>query len=209
MWKNFLFFSNPRRPPEVKGPKSAKFDPTNHISAWHLDLVHPFWTIFDMNILLDPRNKPVEFIFDFLKIQDGHRRSKIEVQHNYGSKSHFGLANGFRSFDLDKIWQEDTSQTQEQDYGRFFYLSQNPRDPVFSQTHVFKDKECNEGIICVLRPLQLPQNQSKIAAIWVKVGVLRLNTYSRGVILLWEILIYGSINYWFKYLHKTAFFFSY
>ena len=46
MWKNFLFFSNPRRPPEVKGPKSAKFDPTNHISAQHLDPVHPIWTKF-------------------------------------------------------------------------------------------------------------------------------------------------------------------
>ena len=30
----------------------------------------------DMNILLDPRNKPAEEFFIFLKIQDGRRRSK-------------------------------------------------------------------------------------------------------------------------------------
>ena len=39
----------------------------------------------------------------------------------------------------------------------------------------------------------------KMAAIWVKIGVLRLNTYSRGVILLWELQIDGSINYWFHF----------
>ena len=39
-------------------------------------------------------------------------------------------------------------------------------------------------------------NYFKMAAIWVKIGVLRLNTYSRGVILLWELQIDGSINYW-------------
>ena len=37
----------------VKGLKSTKFDPTNHIFARHLDLVHQIWTTFGMNILLD------------------------------------------------------------------------------------------------------------------------------------------------------------
>ena len=35
-----------------------------------------------------------------------------------------------------------------------------------------------------------------MAAIWFKIGVLRSNTYSRGVILLWELQIDASINYW-------------
>ena len=41
----------------------------------------------------------------------------------------------------------------------------------------------------------------KMATVWVKNGVLRLNTYSRGVILLWELQIYGSINYWLWIAH--------
>jgi hypothetical protein len=44
---------NPRWPPEVKGPKSTKFDPTNHILARHLDIVHQIWTKSGMKILLD------------------------------------------------------------------------------------------------------------------------------------------------------------
>ena len=51
---------NPSWPLEVKGPKSTKFDSTNHISAWHLDPVHPIWTKFGMGIILDPTNKPVQ-----------------------------------------------------------------------------------------------------------------------------------------------------
>ena len=39
-------------------------------------------------------------------------------------------------------------------------------------------------------------NYLKMAAIWVKVVILRLNTYSLGVILLWELQIDRSINYW-------------
>ena len=59
--------------------------------APHLDLVHPIWTIFGMDILLDPRNKPTEEICILLKIQDGRWRSKIEFQHNFGSKITFRL----------------------------------------------------------------------------------------------------------------------
>ena len=40
------------------------------------DPVHPIRTIFGMDILLDPRNKPAEEFFVFLKIQDGCLRSK-------------------------------------------------------------------------------------------------------------------------------------
>jgi len=43
---------NLRWPPEVKGQKSTKFDPTNHILARHLDLVHQIWTKSGINILL-------------------------------------------------------------------------------------------------------------------------------------------------------------
>ena len=55
---------NPRWLPAVKGPKSSKFDPTNPISARHLDLIHQIWTKFVMNILLDPTNK---FAHDFIR----------------------------------------------------------------------------------------------------------------------------------------------
>ena len=43
----------------------------------NLDPVHRIQTKFGMDILLDPRNKPAEEFFIFLKIQDGRRRSKI------------------------------------------------------------------------------------------------------------------------------------
>ena len=60
----FLIVQDGRR--RSKCPKLVKFDPTNHISAPHLDPVHPIWTIFDMDILLDPTNNPADF-FIFLK----------------------------------------------------------------------------------------------------------------------------------------------
>ena len=55
----------------VKGPKSTKFYPRNHISARHLDLVHEIWTNFGMNIVLDPSNKPEQELFIYRKIPDG------------------------------------------------------------------------------------------------------------------------------------------
>ena len=51
---------NPRWPSEVKGKKSSKFGPTNHLSARHLDLIHLIWTKFGRQILLNPRNKLTE-----------------------------------------------------------------------------------------------------------------------------------------------------
>ena len=44
----------------------------------NLDPVHRIQTKFGMDILLDPRNKPAEEFFIFLKIQDGRRRSKVQ-----------------------------------------------------------------------------------------------------------------------------------
>ena len=69
---------NPRWPPEVKGLKSTKFDPQNHISARHLVLVHQIWTKFCMNIQLDPSNKPAQEFLIYPKIQDGRWGSKVQ-----------------------------------------------------------------------------------------------------------------------------------
>ena len=52
---------------------------------------------------------------------------KLNFDKISAQKSHFDLANGSCSSDLDKIWQEHTTQTQEQAYGRIFDFSQNPR----------------------------------------------------------------------------------
>jgi hypothetical protein len=54
----------------------------NHILAWHLDPVLLIWIKFGMDILVDPRNKPMEEFFIFLKIQDGRLRSKVQNRPN-------------------------------------------------------------------------------------------------------------------------------
>ena len=59
---------NPRWPPEVKGPKSTKFDPTNHILARHLVPVYQIWTKFCIDILLEPSNKPAQQFLIYRKI---------------------------------------------------------------------------------------------------------------------------------------------
>ena len=67
---------NPRWTLEVKGPKSTKFDSTNHISARHLDPVHAIWTKGGIGMdILDPKNKPVQEFLILRKIQDGRRGS--------------------------------------------------------------------------------------------------------------------------------------
>ncbi len=76
--------------------------------AWHLGPVHLIWLTFRMDILVDPRNKPVEEFFLKSKMAAGGQKlnfDKISAQ-----KSHFGLANGSLSSDLDKIWQAYTTQ---------------------------------------------------------------------------------------------------
>ena len=89
----------------------TNFDPTNYISARHLDPVHSIWTKFGMVIQNDPRNKPVEEFFIFLKIQDARRPGgqKLNLNKISAQKSHFSLANGSRSSDLNKILQEHTT----------------------------------------------------------------------------------------------------
>ena len=87
--RNFHFSQNPRWPAAVKGPKLAKFDPTNHISAPHLDPVHLIWTIFDMGILVDPRNKAADFFFHFSQNPKWPPPVNIKFRHNFGSKITF------------------------------------------------------------------------------------------------------------------------
>ena len=50
----------------------------NHIFWNDSDPVHPIYTKFGMDILLDIRNKPADEFFIFIKIQDGRRRSKVQ-----------------------------------------------------------------------------------------------------------------------------------
>ena len=48
--KNFSFIAKSKM---AAGGQRSKIDSTNHILALHLDPVHPIWTKFDMDILLD------------------------------------------------------------------------------------------------------------------------------------------------------------
>ena len=64
----FHLSQNPRWPPAVKDPNSAKFDPANHISAQHSNRAHPIMTRCGIDILLDPRNKPAVQLFISSKI---------------------------------------------------------------------------------------------------------------------------------------------
>lgn len=60
----------------------TKFDPTNYISARHLNPVHPIWTKFGMNIKVEHRNKAAGEFSNFLEIQDGCWRSNHRVNVN-------------------------------------------------------------------------------------------------------------------------------
>ena len=57
----------------------------------NLDPVHRIQTKFGMDILLDPRNKPAEEFFIFLKIQDGRRLSKVQNRPNFTPQIKFWL----------------------------------------------------------------------------------------------------------------------
>ena len=105
----FIFCQKPRWPPAVKSPKLAKFDPANHISAWHLDPVYPIWTKCGIGILLELRNKPAEEFFIYPKIQDGRQQSKVPNRPNLTRKSHFGPPFRSRSSDLHKMWHRHTT----------------------------------------------------------------------------------------------------
>ena len=97
---------NPRWPPGVKGPKSTKFDHTNHISARHLDLVHQILTKLGMTVLLDHTNKFVQDFLSLHKIQYGRLRSNVQNQPNLTPKITFWLGNwiSFIRFKQNLAW---------------------------------------------------------------------------------------------------------
>ena len=78
-----------------KSSKIDQIDPTNHISTQHLDTVFLIWTKFGMYILYT--------IYIFIKIQDECWCSKLNFDKILAQISHFGLANGSCSSDLEKI----------------------------------------------------------------------------------------------------------
>ena len=59
------------------------------------------WTTFDMDVLVDPRNMPVEEFLIFLKIQDGHQWSKIEFQIKMRLKNHISA---WQTVHIHPIW---------------------------------------------------------------------------------------------------------
>ena len=63
-----------------------------------------------MDILTDPKNKHVEEFFIFSKSKMAAGGQKLNFDIISAQKTHFGLANGSLSSDLDKIWQADTTQ---------------------------------------------------------------------------------------------------
>ena len=89
-------------------PVKCNFDPKNHISAWQMDPFHLNLTKFGRKILLNPRNKLVEEFFFKSKMAAGGQKLNFDIIS--AQKSHLGLANGYLSSNLDKIWQADTIQ---------------------------------------------------------------------------------------------------
>ncbi len=83
--KYFGFSQNSRSRLLVKGPKSTKFDPTNHVAAYYLEIRLQKNFHYSQN----PRWPPVV--------------KKINFDKKLARKSHFGLANGSHSSDLDKF----------------------------------------------------------------------------------------------------------
>ena len=63
-------------------------DPQNERFWKNSDLVHLIWTQFGMDILIDPRNKPAEEFFIFLKIQDGRQRSNVKKSAKFNPTNH-------------------------------------------------------------------------------------------------------------------------
>ena len=70
---DFLNFGKNKKK-NVVAPKSGKKSCGGATVTYYFFLPY---TKFGMDILHDPRNKPAEEFFIFLKIQDGRRRSKI------------------------------------------------------------------------------------------------------------------------------------
>ena len=108
--KNFTFFLKSKM---AAGGQKFATRYTYECFCNNLDPVHRIQTKFGMDILLDHRNKLMEDFFNFLKIQDGRRRSKIEFRYNFGSKFTFRLGKWIPFIR----------------FGIIFVLSQNPRWP--------------------------------------------------------------------------------
>ena len=152
-----------------------------------------------MDILLSPRIKPTEQFLSFLisrwhPSDKGPKLTKFDPT-NYISTRHLDMVHLMNFCDL----------------------SQNPRWPLWPpfqqitksvitwkvyklETHLYLDP-CFQGLgmqwSYLLRDMiSATTPKFKMAVIWVKIGVWRLNTYWRGVIILWELQIDGSINYW-------------
>ena len=56
----------------------AEIDSLNYILAQQTVSVCLILTKFAMDILLDPKNKPVQEFVIYIKIQDGHQGSKVK-----------------------------------------------------------------------------------------------------------------------------------
>ena len=153
-----------------------------------------------MDILLDPRNNRAEefIIFSKSKMAAAAITANYEIAHNLKSiqlrypiffprpmfsRVRNTMKLSFALLDLSNYLkiQNGRRNWRFQTYSRgalYFFFQ-------FSQTHVFKGKECNEAIICVLRSQQLPQNSkwpSKLAF---------LDLFARRLIL----LFYDHSNY--------------
>ena len=59
--------------------KTTNFDPINHISARYFNPIHPIWTEIGMDIELDTRNMHADEFSFFLKIEDGRRGQKLNL----------------------------------------------------------------------------------------------------------------------------------
>ena len=82
---NKLIFSSHRRALQTAlsqragAAAAAAVEGKFHIFCNNLNPVYRIQAKFGMDILLNPRNKPVEEFFIFLKIQDGRRRPKKKL----------------------------------------------------------------------------------------------------------------------------------
>ena len=162
-----------RREKERERKSKRERTQQNECFCNNLDPAHLIWTKFGMDIQLDPRNKPAEEFFIFLKIQDGLRRSKVQNRSNLTPQITFRLwiwiwlirfgqylawtyyltlgttpRKNFSFFSKSKMAATAITANYEIAHN---LKSIHLETQFFPSTHVFKGKECNEAIICVLR----------------------------------------------------------
>ena len=101
---------------EEEKEEEHKMGCKNNISARHFDSIHPIWTKFSMDILLDPSTQ-TSLCKNFSFI------TKYKMAH----KSHFSSSFGSRSSDYHKIKYGHTSWPYKQFCTRTDHLTQNPR----------------------------------------------------------------------------------